>query len=50
MYVSVEFCNDKNGFDCSCKFRCNGTVIARCDELDYHATKTELELQGYIIR
>lgn len=49
MRLSIEWCNDKKSSYFGYAFRCNGRVVARCDESDYHETLRSLLDEGYEI-
>lgn len=49
MRVTVQWCNDTKSSAYGYVFRCNGIVIAKCDELDYDEVVDDLTSQGYII-
>ncbi len=51
MPVIVQWCNDRGSFYFGYVFRNNDrTIIARCDEEEYHDVVRELAEEGYVIK
>lgn len=47
--VREEWCTDHKSYHNEIRFWCNGKVIVRCDESDYHETVDELKADGYVV-